>query len=106
MATKPCSAQMLLPLRTRGGRRPGAGRPRTSVRSNAPHRTRPKHSKHNPMHVTLRGRSLLPSLRSQVLAKIIVEAIRESRDLTFGIVHFSIQHDHVHPEDSSHFSKS
>src|SRR5262249_14490079 len=40
--------------RTHGGRRPGAGRPRSGRREGVPHTARPFHDKHNPEHVTWR----------------------------------------------------
>lgn len=48
-----------------GGKRKGAGRPRR--RSKASHLRRPAHKRWQPIHVTLRARRLLPSLRRQSL---------------------------------------
>src|SRR5262245_9344690 len=87
MSRKIATPQLALPFRTRGGARPGAGPPRLANRPSAPHRPRPKHSKHHPVHITLRGRPGVPSFRTQVLARIILKAIHESNGDAFGIVH-------------------
>jgi REP element-mobilizing transposase RayT len=84
-----------------GGKREGAGRPRRGGRRNAEHRRRERHSRHHPVHVTLRARSGLPPLREQVLADEVMKCIAEanaSKKLkgTFRVVHFSVQDDHVH----------
>jgi putative transposase len=77
-----------------GGKRKGAGRPRH--RSTASHRARRAHLRRQPVHVTLRARRPLPSLRRQA----IFAAIRRTFPLTarawFRLVHFSVQSDHVH----------
>lgn len=89
----------------RDGARPGAGRPRKkdSERGFIAHRARPSHRKGDPVHVTLRVRKHLPSLRRQAVVKVVKGALLEQRTkLTendakhFQIVHFSIQDDHVH----------
>jgi hypothetical protein len=59
--------QIGLPLKERfrwGGARRGAGRKRTG-RAGVPHRARLAHSKHNPVHATLRLSRGLPSLRTR-----------------------------------------
>jgi REP element-mobilizing transposase RayT len=79
-----------------GGARPGAGR-KPNPRRNTPHRARPKHSRAEPVHVTLRAR--LAPLRSQhVFPTVRLALLRAGqRDpKTFRLVHFSVQHDHVH----------
>ena len=80
---------------TWGGRRAGAGRPRTRVERGVPHVTRPAHSAHHPMHVTLRGRRDLPSLRSAVFGAVR-DALRCASKDGFRVIHFSVQRDHVH----------
>ena len=88
--------QLALPSRGRGGYRPGAGRPR-SGRSGVPHRQRPMLASRFPVHVTLRARADLPSLRLAESRRALVAAIEAARD-RFGcrITHFSIQSNHLH----------
>lgn len=83
-----------------GGAREGAGRPR-GVRPNARHRPREQHRRAHPVHVTMRAREGLPSLREPVITQEVMRRIRAanaSRRLRhlFRVVHFSIQDDHVH----------
>jgi putative transposase len=94
-SNKKC-AQLALPCRGRGGFRPGAGRPR-SGRSGVPHRSRPTLASRFPVHVTLRARFGLPSLRLRESREALLSALRAARD-RFGcrIVHFSIQSTHTH----------
>jgi REP element-mobilizing transposase RayT len=88
--------QLALPCRGRGGYRPGSGR-RRSGRAGVPHRQRPVLGSRFPVHVTLRARADLPSLRLAESRRALVAAIEAARD-RFGckIVHFSIQSNHVH----------
>jgi REP-associated tyrosine transposase len=84
-----------------GGRRAGAGRKSTGKAKGLPHRARPWHDAHHPVHVTLRVRRGLGSLRRYGVAAEIVEAFRAAaadakRTKTFRVVHFSIQPDHLH----------
>jgi REP element-mobilizing transposase RayT len=89
----------------RGGARPGAGRPRKKDedRGFIAHRRRASHRKDDPVHVTLRVMKRVPSLRRQVLAKIIERALlaqqkklRDEGKTHFQLVDFSIQADHLH----------
>jgi len=88
--------QLELPLCTWGGKRAGSGRKRTSGRAGVPHRARPNHSEHHPVHVTLRAERRLPSLRRQlVFAELRRDFVRASH-ASFRVVHFSVQSNHVH----------
>jgi putative transposase len=78
-----------------GGRREGAGR-KKGRRSGVAHRTRPVHKGRHPVHVTLRARRQLPSLRKQVLFIAIRRAFGKTARSWFRIVHFSVQQAHVH----------
>jgi putative transposase len=81
---------------TWGGKREGAGRPKTGFCKDAPHRRRPELSSKHPVHVvlrilqrvTLRRREIYHALRS-VLARYLGRA-------DFHVVHVSIQDSHVH----------
>ncbi len=98
-------AQLELPVKRKrkwGGQRDGAGRPGTGRRIELPHRARPYHDRHHPVHVTWRFVGDLPSLRRPELAAAIAETIRvssrreERRRSSFGVVHYSIQPNHLH----------
>lgn len=88
--------QMTLPCRGRGGYRPGAGRPRNQ-RSAVRHRKRPPLAARFPVHVTMRVRPGLPSLRSTESHRALVTAIAAAKG-RFGcnVVQYSIQSNHVH----------
>src|SRR5262245_44092717 len=81
--------------RTRGGARPSAGR-KPGPRPRARHRTRPEHDFRHPVHVTLRVSRGLPSLRSELLAKVMENSVQATKRDDFRIVEYSIQSDHVH----------
>ncbi|MBX3191647.1 MAG: hypothetical protein KF819_31935 [Labilithrix sp.] len=85
---------------TWGGRRRGAGRKRVSARPSVPHRARARHDWRHPVHVTLRARRELPSLRSQrilgMLQSVLISQRKRPYADAFQVVHFSVQRDHVH----------
>jgi hypothetical protein len=94
-----------LTLRRRGGPRPGSGRPRVKDedRGFIAHSARPSHRKGDPVHITLRVKKGVPSLRRQSLERIVKRALvtqREALDETgakhFQVVHLTIQSDHLH----------
>ena len=89
------STQLPLPLRTWGGARTGAGRKRRT--NELPHTTRPALDARKPLHVTVRIRSGLPSLREQALLAKVRAAFTAARE-RFGarLVHYSVQRDHLH----------
>ncbi len=88
-------AELPLNARCRGGQRRGAGRkPRARGERHTPHRARPVHRAAHPVHVTLRA--ALRSLRSQQLLKTLLGALRESNRSAFRVVHYSVQHNHLH----------
>ena len=88
--------QVELPLRTWGGRRPGAGRKPKGSCAGVPHRLRPEHKERHPVHVTLRVTRGLPSLRGQSLFNALRPALAKSSHASFRLVHLSVQSDHVH----------
>jgi REP element-mobilizing transposase RayT len=83
-----------------GGRRKGAGRkPTPGKRRNVPHRVRPRlDGKNHPVHVTVRARHGVgvPSLRCEIVRALLRGILQERSDEAFQLVHFSIQHDHLH----------
>jgi putative transposase len=89
-----------LPLRRTagwGGKRDGAGRPPIKGRRQpVPHRARVEHKAAHPIHLTLRARAGLPSLRAPRLFEAVRESIRLASRAEFRVVHFSVQGDHLH----------
>lgn len=82
----------------RGGARPGAGRPKGSRRNDRiPHGARPAVSRHRPHHVTVRVTRGTWNLRSQRCFAPIRAALGAVRRREgFRVVHFSVQHNHLH----------
>ena len=88
--------QLPLTFRTHGGRRPGAGRP-AGPRPNVRHRARPELSRRHPVHVTLRLRRELGSLRRRHCYSALWTAWSQvSSELGLRLVHYSVQYDHIH----------
>jgi REP element-mobilizing transposase RayT len=79
-----------------GGRRAGAGRKRRGA-SRVSHRQRPMFARRFPLHVTLRIRRDVPSLRTRTCLNALTRAFYAG-GAKFGIrlVHFAIMRDHVH----------
>jgi putative transposase len=92
------AAQLGLPIpNTWGGARKGAGRPRIEGRRRpVEHRARPRHATGHPVHVTMRARSGLLSLRSPCFYSAVVGALTVASREMFRVVHFSVQSDHLH----------
>src|ERR1700710_63875 len=99
----------------RGGKRKGAGRPKRGPRASERHKKRPKLSAYEPVHVVLRARKEIGSLRTHAIFNAIKEATftafaHDERALgkkaasaatsklgrAFHIVHISIQRTHIH----------
>jgi REP element-mobilizing transposase RayT len=99
----------------RGGRRKGAGRPKSGARASEKHKKRPKLSAYEPVHVVMRARKGIGSLRTHAIFNAIKEATftafahderamgkRDASAATakvaraFHIVHLSIQRTHIH----------
>ncbi len=80
----------------RGGPRVGAGRPR-GPRPRVLHREREKIPASCPVHVTLRARPGLPSLRSARVVSEFQRSLAEANERgRFRVVHYSLQRDHAH----------
>jgi len=81
-----------------GGWRPGAGRPRSKRRNKRVlHRRRPRITGRTPVHITLRVRPELTSLRTNKRVRVIRNAFAAccARD-GFRIVDWAIQGNHLH----------
>jgi REP element-mobilizing transposase RayT len=94
--------QLALSLPRWGGRRKGAGRPRTRAHPElkgpgVPHLKRSALAARHPVHVTLRVLSGVGYLRAWSRTRLLETAFHEAR-LRFGmrIVHYSIQGNHLH----------
>ncbi len=88
--------QLPLTFRAWGGTRRGAGRPPTLGRRRVPHRGRPPHDRHCPVHVTLRAAAGVPSLRGARVFGALRVALGASSAAGFRILQFSAQRTHVH----------
>jgi putative transposase len=89
--------QLELPVPARwGGARAGAGRKRVAARQSPAHRPRAPHEARWPVHVTLRARDALPSLRSARIFPSLLSSLAASHKSAFRVVHFSVQTDHLH----------
>ncbi len=89
--------QCLLPLKSRGGARRGAGRPKQGPRASEPHKTRPAIRATEPLHVVARVTPDVGTLRCKNLWLAIREAtITASSKEHFRIVHASVQGTHLH----------
>jgi REP element-mobilizing transposase RayT len=105
--TLPGQTAFVLPTRrAHGGWRAGAGRKARRAGSWVTHGVRPWHDRHHPVHVTLRVRRGVPSLRgyraaASILAGLRVAATspapeRAARRDSFRVIHYSVQPDHLH----------
>jgi REP element-mobilizing transposase RayT len=84
-----------------GGRRKGAGR-KPGGRPVVLHRARPEHKSRFPLHVTLRARADLGSLRGARLYPVVESSLADASRSSFRVVHFSVQGDHVHLVAEAH----
>ena len=95
MARRPKQLELPTPP-TWGGRRKGAGRPKSGRPVGVAHRSRPLHRAAHPVHVTLRAVREVGSLREIRVAVALRDAITVAHKPGFRVVHFSIQSNHVH----------
>jgi len=88
--------QLELRATTRGGARKGSG-PKKKRTSGVPHLRRPHLASRHPVHVTLKLRPGLPSLRSDRCYETVRSALKAGRRrLGTRLVHFSVQSNHLH----------
>src|SRR5262245_29007489 len=80
-----------------GGARRGAGRKPQGARPGVPHRPRAALAARHPVHVTVRVRTGLPSLRGAQVRPVIFTALAAGAErFGFRLVHFSVQTNHLH----------
>jgi REP element-mobilizing transposase RayT len=80
-----------------GGKRPGAGRKRSTPERRVPHVTRDAFRDGVPAHVAMKVREGLPSLRSRQLYRVVEGAIFDATErLGTRICEFSVQSNHLH----------
>ena len=80
----------------RGGPRPGSGRPR-GPRPRVWHRERERVPGWCPVHVTVRVRPNVPSLRTVALVREFQRSLAEASERgSFRVSHYSLQGDHAH----------
>ena len=93
---KPAQLAIDFPSVGHGGRRPGAGRP-SRGRRYVPHRSRPRISRHHPLHITLRVRPDVPNLRVAKFGREFRRTLAECCvRFGFRVVHYSVQSNHAH----------
>jgi REP element-mobilizing transposase RayT len=85
--------QLDLRPRTWGGKREGAGRPKTGKKY-VPHRPRPEHKQSHPVHVTLRA--VVSSLRDYPIYEAVETALSRASKGFFRVCEFSVQRNHIH----------
>ena len=90
--------QRTLDFRTWGGKRKNAGRKAEArKRPGVSHHGRGTHKASHPVHVTLRLRREIPSVREQKLYLAVESAIRAGNERAgFRAVEFSVQGNHLH----------
>ena len=92
-AIEPEQLSLDLQRRTRGGKRPGAGR-KPNAKASVPHRARPKHRAAHPIHVTMRAG--VRGLRAQSVFARVRDALARASGEDFRVVQFSVQDNHLH----------
>ena len=86
-----------LPFKQRGGRREGAGRKPNGEKAMMPRTRRGDVPAKCPVHVTVRLKDELPSLRRRREGRILLRAFKAGKErFGFRLIHFSIQSNHLH----------
>ncbi len=89
--------QLELELPMWGGARKGAGRKRVAPKKRVRHRKREKYDKAHPVHITLRVRAGVPSLRTREAWAVVVRVMRAARTRHGLSVHqYSVLGNHLH----------
>jgi len=80
-----------------GGKRRGAGRKPTGERAGASHKTRTPLAARFPVHVTVRLKKGLPSLRRKRAWRVVRRAFAKGGErFGFRLIHYSVQSNHLH----------
>jgi len=77
-----------------GGKRRGAGRPNLSGTVN--HMKRSQVSLKTPLHINMKLKERLPSLRRKELFREFKKSVELAKAQGFYVIHFSVQRDHIH----------
>lgn len=86
-----------LELPRHGGRRKGAGRKAKGNTRLVPHSARPAIAARHPLHVTVRLRPGLPSLRNGATWEVLLRVFRaRAQGPELRLVHLSVQTNHIH----------
>ena len=94
---KRCAVQLELHIPMHGGAREGAGRPRVAERPCVPHTVRAQFRAASVLHVTMRLRDGMPSLRQRPAWLVVVAVLKALRGRAgFRVVHLSVQSNHLH----------
>lgn len=89
--------QLDLPVRTHGGARKGAGRKRKASRKRVDHRARRTIDRNHPVHVTMRFRAGLPSLRERGPMSTIRNVLVAARGrFDLRVIEFAVLWNHIH----------
>jgi REP-associated tyrosine transposase len=96
MLRRPRQLELPAPRPTWGGPREGARRKPAPGRRRVPHQCRAAHDHRSPVHVTLRAGVGLPSLRRGDVFVAARAAFAKASRERFRVLHYSVQHDHVH----------
>ena len=80
-----------------GGKRKGAGRKPKEARAGVSHGTRKRLAARFPVHVTVRLKKGLPSLRRKSAYRVLGRAFAAGGErFGFRLIHFSVQSNHIH----------
>ncbi len=94
---KRTAAQETFGFMRRGGARKGAGRKPNGERALVSHATRTKLASRFPVHVTMKLRAGLPSLRRRRTRRVLLQAFGGGCErFGFRLVEYSIQSNHLH----------
>ncbi len=96
LKTAAIAIQGTLTFRTWGGKRAGAGRPKSKGRPAVAHRKRQRLKSYEPQHSTLRLVSDVASVRRWRVFGEIVSAIAAAQREGFRVIEFSVQDGHLH----------
>ncbi|HWB78640.1 MAG TPA: hypothetical protein VG755_26930 [Nannocystaceae bacterium] len=89
--------QLTLHLPTWGGARKGAGRKREAPRPTVAHEVREEVRSYEPLHITMRIREGVPSLRADAAWATIVRVLQRFRGReNLQIVHYAVLANHLH----------